>query len=84
MQSALRGASEQLPGYSFLRAGEWVQPNGSFALTGAVANIFEALQHGAPLSSKGSNALQSQALCEQMKQMALAHASGPVLKKETL
>ena len=76
--------SEQLLGYSFLNAGDWVQPNGSFALTGAVANIFEALQHGAPLSSTGSNALQSQALCEQMKQMALAHASGLVLKKEAV
>ena len=76
--------SDQLLGYSFLNAGDWVQPNGSFALTGAVANIFEALQHGAPLSSTGSNALQAQALCEQMKQMALAHASGPVLKKEAV
>ena len=76
--------SDQLLGYSFLNAGDWVQPHGSFALTGAVANIFEALQHGAPLSSTGSNALQAQALCEQMKQMALAHASGPVLKKEAL
>jgi predicted dehydrogenase len=76
--------SEQLVGYSFLSAGDWVEPQGSYALTGAVANIFEALQHGALLSSTGSNALQAQALCEQMKQMALAHASGPVLKKEAL
>ena len=76
--------SEQLLGYRFLNAGDWVQPNGSFALTGAVANIFEALQHGAPLSSTGSNALHAQALCEQMKQMALAHVSGPVIKKEAV
>jgi predicted dehydrogenase len=76
--------SEQLAGYWFLNSGEWVEPEGSFALTGAVANIFEALQNGAPMSSTGSNALQAQALCEQMKQMALAHAAGPDLKKEAL
>ena len=76
--------SEQLAGYWFLNSGEWVEPEGSFALTSAVANIFEALQNGAPLSSTGSNALQAQALSEQMKQMALAHASGSVLKKEAV
>ena len=76
--------NDQLPGYSFLNAGDWVEPHGSFALTGAVANIFEALQHGAPLASSGRNALQAQALCEQIKQMALAHASGPVFKKEAV
>jgi predicted dehydrogenase len=76
--------SEQLEGYWFLNSGEWVNPQGSYAVTGAVANIFEALHHGAPLSSTGSNALQAQALCEQMKQMALAHAPGPVFKKEAV
>ena len=76
--------SEQLAGYWFLNPGDWVESHGSFLLTGAVANIFEALQHGALLSSTGSNALQAQALCEQIKQMALAHVSGPVLKKEAV
>lgn len=76
--------SEQLAGYWFLNSGEWVKPQGSYALTGAVANIFEALQNGAPLASSGSNALQAQALCKQIKQMALANAPGPVFKKEAV
>jgi predicted dehydrogenase len=76
--------SEQLAGYWFLNSGEWVKPQGSYELTGAVANIFEALQHGAPLASSGSNALQAQALCEQMKQMALAQTEGTVIKKEVV
>ena len=77
-------SSETLAGYRFLNSGEWVEPQGSYALTGAVANIFEALQNGALLSSKGTNALQAQALCEQMKQMALAQAPGIALKKEAV
>jgi predicted dehydrogenase len=76
--------SEQLAGYWFLNSGEWVKPQGSYELTGAVANIFEALQNGAPLASSGSNALQAQALCEQIKQMAWAHAQAPVFKKEAV
>ncbi|PIT76125.1 Gfo/Idh/MocA family protein [Limnohabitans sp. B9-3] len=67
--------SEQLAGYRFLNAGEWVSPQGSYALTGAVANIFDALQNGAPLASSGSNALQAQALCEQIQHMASAQAA---------
>lgn len=76
--------SELLAGYWFLNSGEWVKPQGSYELTGAVANIFEALQNGAPLASSGSNALQAQALCEQIKHIALAHAPGPVFKKEAV
>ena len=76
--------SEQLAGYSFLNAGDWLEPQGSYALTGAVVNVFEALQSGAPLASTGSNALQAQALCEQIKQIALANAPGPVFKKEAV
>ena len=76
--------SEQLAGYSFLNVGDWLEPQGSYTLTGAVANIFDALQSDKPLASTGSNALQAQALCEQIKQMALASAPGPVFKKEAL
>ncbi len=76
--------NERLAGHRLLNSGEWVEPQGSYALTGALANIFEALQHGSPLFSTGGNALQAQVLCEQIKQIALAHASGPALKKETL
>jgi predicted dehydrogenase len=76
--------SEQLAGYRFLNAGEWVAPLGSYALTGAVANIFDALQSGTPLASTGSNALQAQALCEQIQQMALAQAPGLIQHKEAI
>lgn len=76
--------SEKLAGYRFLNPGEWVEPQGSYELTRAVANICEALQNGTPLASTGLNALQAQALCEQMKQMALAQAPGFALKKEVV
>ncbi len=74
--------SEQLLGYSFLNLGDWVEPQGSYALTGAVANIFETLQSGEPLASTGSNALQAQTLCEQIKQIALDNVEGSITKKE--
>jgi len=76
--------SKQLTGYCFLNYGDWVEPQGSYALAGAVANIFETLQNGAPLASSGSNALQAQNWCEQIKQMALAQASGHTFKKEAV
>ncbi len=66
--------SEKLVGYSFLNSGDWVCLKDSYALTGAVANIFDALQKDAPLVSTGSNALEAQFLCEQIKQIALAQA----------
>ncbi len=76
--------SEHLAGYRFLNWGDWVEPQGSYALTGAIANIFETLQSGAPLASSGSNALQAQYLCEQIKQMAFAKAAGPIFKKDAV
>jgi predicted dehydrogenase len=68
--------STQLPGYRFLNQGEWTQAKGSLALSRAVKNIFGALQSGEVLSSTGSSALQAQALCEQIKKMALAQPAG--------
>jgi predicted dehydrogenase len=76
--------SEKLAGYHFLNSGDWVEPQDSYALTGAVANIFDALQNGVPLASSGRNALQAQALCEHIKQIALAQAPGIALKKEAV
>jgi predicted dehydrogenase len=67
--------SELLAGYSFLNSGKWVDQDGSFALSGAVANIFDSLQNGAPLASSGANAIEAQYLCEQIKQMALAQTA---------
>ena len=76
--------SEQLAGYSFLTTGDWEESQGSYALTGAVANIFDALQNGASLASTGKTALQAQALSEHIKKMALAHAAGTFLKNESI
>ncbi len=67
--------SEKLVGYRFLNSGDWVCPEGSHALTAAVANIFDNLQTGVPLASTGSNALQAQFLCEKIKQIALSQAA---------
>lgn len=69
-------ASAQLPSYRFLDHGEWTQPQGSLALRRAVANIYGALHSGDPLASTGANALQAQALCEQIKQEAHAVRTG--------
>jgi hypothetical protein len=77
-------ASEQLAGYSFLTTGDWVESQGSYALTGAVANIFDALQSGVSLSSTGKTALQAQTLSEHIKQMTLAHAADTFFKTEPL
>lgn len=77
-------ASEQLAGYSFLTTGDWVKSQGSYALTGAVANIFDALQSGVSLSSTGKTALQAQTLSEHIKQMTLAHAADTFFKTEPL
>ena len=73
--------SELLAGYRFLNSGDWVEPDGSYALTGAVANIFEALQSGIVLASTGENALKAQYLCEQIKQMAVTQAASHILRK---
>ena len=77
-------SSKQLDGYRFLNSGQWVEPEGSFDLTRAVANLFESLQCGAPLASTGSNALKAQYLCENIKQIALAQADGHLCKKEEI
>lgn len=68
--------STQLPGYRFLNQGEWLKPKGSLALSGAVTNIFGALQHGDVLSSTGWSAMQAHELCEQIKKMAMAQQDG--------
>jgi predicted dehydrogenase len=62
--------SEKLLGYNFLDDGEWVVPDGTYAMSGAVSNIYDALETGRPLSSTGSNAIQAQTLCEQIKKLA--------------
>lgn len=76
--------SEHLPGYSFLTRGDLKESQGSYALTRAVANIFDALQSGASLASTGKTALQAQALSEHIKQMTLANATGTSLKTEPI
>jgi predicted dehydrogenase len=63
--------STQLSGYKFLNHGDWMKPQGSYALTAAVANLYDALTQGAPLACSGEHALQAQTLCEQIQQHAL-------------
>ena len=76
--------SERLPGYSFLTRGDWKESQGSYALSRAVANIFDVLQSSASLASTGKTALQAQALSEHIKQMTSAHSAGTFLKTELL
>jgi predicted dehydrogenase len=67
--------SEKLVGYNFLNSGEWLEPDGSYAMSGAVANIFDALDSGAQLCSSGNNAIQAQILCEQINRLALTQVN---------
>jgi len=62
--------STDLAGYQFLNQGETIHQLQSDAMTNAVANIWDALMHNKPLMSDGSNALQAQLVCEQIKQLA--------------
>jgi len=63
--------SAHLPGYSLLNFGKWLENQGSYALTGAVANLYDVLIHGNQLACTGNHALQVQALCEQIQHRAL-------------
>jgi len=62
--------STDLAGYQFLNQGETIHQLQSDAMTNALANIWDALMHNKPLMSDGSNALQAQLVCEQIKQLA--------------
>lgn len=74
--------SNKLSGYSFLNMGEWITPKGSYALTGAVSNLFDTLKKEEPLASTGTNALQAQSVCERIKQMAMKHVASQINEKE--
>lgn len=67
--------STLLPGYRFLTHGDWTESKVSLALSRAVTNIFGALQNGDALSGTGTNALQAQKLCEQIKNAALGRVA---------
>jgi predicted dehydrogenase len=75
--------SNKLHGYHFLNTGEWLEPKGSFALTGAVSNLYKALQNEAPLISTGVNAVEAQSLCELIKTQAMTKAADHQPSKET-
>jgi predicted dehydrogenase len=74
--------SAQLPGYNYLNHGEWLEPQGSYALTAAVANLHDALTKGAALACTGMHALQAQSLCEQIQQQAVAKWPQALDKRE--
>ncbi len=67
--------SSRFKGYQILgdarnTAGEYAQ-----AMTLAVANLYEALRHGAPLASNGHTASEAQMLCEKIRNMANEHSA---------
>ena len=69
--------STELRSYNFLNQGEWLAPQGSHLMRNAVANIHDALSHGATLACTGEHALQAQTLCEQIQKLALAQIPKP-------
>ena len=69
--------SNELRGYNFLNQGEWLAPQGSPLMRNAVANLHDALSHGAALACTGEHALQAQTLCEQIQKLALTQKTKP-------
>ena len=63
--------SVQFAGYRVLDSGHSQPGQYTAATLAAVTNLHDALQLGAPLLSTGENALQAQALCEQIRAAAL-------------
>lgn len=63
--------SAEFPGYKLLSAGERTPGSYMAAMTGAVANIYEAVTSGAELMSTGHTALESQTICEAIRSTAL-------------
>jgi predicted dehydrogenase len=66
--------SANFKGYKTLDAGEQRIGEYDRAMTGAVANIDDALRTGAALASTGQNALAAQRICEQIARLAAAGA----------
>jgi len=75
-------ASKLLLGYSFLNPGKLQESKGSYAMTGAVANLFDALTRGVSLACTGEHALQAQALCEQIQKQALSNKDKNQYRRE--
>jgi predicted dehydrogenase len=74
MQWRLRrsAASPHFPGYRALAPAEEIPGDYPQAMTRAVANLHDALVHGAALASSGTTALQAQEVCERIRTLALA------------
>lgn len=65
------GESSEFAGYRALGPVECVAGRYDEAMPAAVANIADALEYGAPLSSTGESALAAQRVCAQMRAKAL-------------
>lgn len=65
------GESSEFVGYRTLGPIERVAGRYDEAMPAAVANIADALEHGAPLASTGESALAAQRVCAQMRANAL-------------
>lgn len=65
------GESSEFAGYRALGPVECVAGRYDEAMPAAVANIADALEHGAPLASTGESALAAQRVCAQMRANAL-------------
>ena len=76
--------STELLGYKFLNHGEWLAPQGSPLMRNAVANLHDALCHGAALACTGEHALQAQTLCEQIQKLALAQITKPKDRRDAI
>lgn len=66
------GESPHFPGYRALGDAELVPGEYPLAMSAAVANLRDALVHGAPLSSTGVTALHAQLVCERIRATALS------------
>jgi predicted dehydrogenase len=62
--------SKLLPSYRFLDKGKWIISKEDYSLSLAIDNIYNTLLTNAPLLSCGTTALQSQAICEQIKNLS--------------
>jgi predicted dehydrogenase len=74
--------STHLPGYRFLDPNITKETVNSYAMTAAVTNLHDALSYGAAIACTGYEAIQTQALCEDIKKIASTHRSKQGFIKE--
>lgn len=70
-------ASDTFAGYRALGPAEWCEGEYDAAMLAAVANLADAIEHGAPLASDVRNALAAQRLSETIRDAALRNTFSP-------